>query len=169
MAMVPETAYNVLGVPPGATIEEIRAAYRRLSKMHHPDSGGTPAFFRQVQDAYAVISDPERRTEYDAALRRASVPHTVVEVGTRQRSAPATAHSFPVRWFLQDLRRAINRLGGRTQGDRNSYLLAAIWITTIILGLALLVVLVIDTEGLIILFLVVVGVVLWLQARFRGG
>lgn len=60
--------YDVLGVAPTATSEEVRAAYRRLSRQTHPDAGGNGALFRLVASAYRTLSDPGRRAEYDASL-----------------------------------------------------------------------------------------------------
>ncbi len=48
--------------------EELRAAFRRLSKKVHPDAGGSDVLFAQVKDAYDVLSDPVRRAEYDRSL-----------------------------------------------------------------------------------------------------
>ncbi|HLH46650.1 MAG TPA: J domain-containing protein [Acidimicrobiales bacterium] len=44
--------YELLGLRPGATSDEIKAAYRRLARQVHPDSGGSSPLFRQVKDAY---------------------------------------------------------------------------------------------------------------------
>jgi restriction system protein len=66
--MAADTLYDLLGVQPDATTDEIRAAYRRLSKTYHPDKGGTPAFFRQLQHAHETLSDPTRRKAYDQSL-----------------------------------------------------------------------------------------------------
>ncbi|GGM73664.1 chaperone protein DnaJ 1 [Thermopolyspora flexuosa] len=64
--------YAVLGVPKNATAEEIKKAYRRLARKYHPDAnaGGDPettAKFKEVSEAYDVLSDPKRRKEYDEA------------------------------------------------------------------------------------------------------
>jgi DnaJ-like protein len=66
--MAGDTLYDLLDVRPDATTAEIRATYLKLSKTYHPDSGGTAAFFRQLQQAYEVLSDTGRRAEYDASL-----------------------------------------------------------------------------------------------------
>lgn len=70
MAQIPgnPSFYDVLGVSPGATSEEVRAAYRRLSRQTHPDAGGDGALFRLVASAYRTLSDPISRAEYDASL-----------------------------------------------------------------------------------------------------
>lgn len=57
--------YAVLGVTKSATPEEIKKAYRKLASQHHPDKGGDTAKFQQVQEAYAVLSDPQKRQMYD--------------------------------------------------------------------------------------------------------
>lgn len=50
-------SHKVLGVSPGATNDEIRAAYRRAAMKHHPDRGGSLEAFQAVQDAYAALQN----------------------------------------------------------------------------------------------------------------
>lgn len=57
--------YSTLGVPRTASQDEIKRAYRKLAAQHHPDKGGDTAKFQEIQGAYAVIGDPEKRAEYD--------------------------------------------------------------------------------------------------------
>jgi hypothetical protein len=57
--------YELLGVQPTASASEIRAAYRALAKVMHPDAGGTAGTFRLLREAYETLSDPERRADYD--------------------------------------------------------------------------------------------------------
>jgi molecular chaperone DnaJ len=63
--------YAVLGVPKTATADEIKKAYRKLARQYHPDSNqGDPtkeAKFKEVSEAYDVLSDSKRRKEYDEA------------------------------------------------------------------------------------------------------
>ena len=59
--------YDTLGVPKNASADEIKRAYRKLAREHHPDaSGGDEARFKEIQGAYDVLSDPEKRKAYDA-------------------------------------------------------------------------------------------------------
>lgn len=58
--------YLVLGLQPDATPAQIKAAYRKLSKKHHPDAGGDREQWDKISQAYEVLSDPARRSKYDA-------------------------------------------------------------------------------------------------------
>ncbi len=61
--------YEVLGVPRNASRSEIKNAYRRLAKDRHPDlPGGSEVEFSRLQEAHAVLSDPNRRRRHDEDL-----------------------------------------------------------------------------------------------------
>jgi molecular chaperone DnaJ len=66
---VPADHYQALGVARDASPEEIKRAYRRLARDHHPDANpddpSAEARFKEVAHAYEVLSDPERRRRYD--------------------------------------------------------------------------------------------------------
>ena len=68
------TYYEILGVAPTATQEEIQTAYRHLALQVHPDKGGSSALFGLINDAYTTLSDPEARRSYDASLGGYSGP-----------------------------------------------------------------------------------------------
>jgi len=57
--------YSVLGIDPTATSEQIKTAYRKLARQHHPDSGGDAEKFKQVTEAYDVLKDAHKRAAFD--------------------------------------------------------------------------------------------------------
>ncbi|WP_019854183.1 J domain-containing protein [Actinopolyspora mortivallis] len=57
--------YELLGVARDASAAEIKSAYRSLARVMHPDAGGTAGTFRNLQEAYETLSDPDRRAAYD--------------------------------------------------------------------------------------------------------
>jgi DnaJ family protein A protein 2 len=59
------THYTLLGVHRRASTPAIKHAYRELARIHHPDKGGDPEVFKCLNEAYATLSDPERRKLYD--------------------------------------------------------------------------------------------------------
>lgn len=85
--------YDRLGVHPSASVQQIRQAYRHLSRQYHPDTTHLPAAiatekFKQLNEAYATLSQPERRHQYDLKIgyaRLSAVPPV----------APARPHSPP--------------------------------------------------------------------------
>lgn len=61
--------YQVLGVPRNADAQSIKSAFRKLARQHHPDANkndpGAESRFKTINEAYTVLSDPEKRRKYD--------------------------------------------------------------------------------------------------------
>ena len=57
--------YDTLGLKHDASTDDVKRAYRRLAMEHHPDKGGTASKFNEINEAYAVLSDAAKRSEYD--------------------------------------------------------------------------------------------------------
>lgn len=65
--------YTLLGLHPSASVREIRQTYRELSKLYHPDTTALPNAiatekFQRINEAYATLSNPDRRTVYDQKI-----------------------------------------------------------------------------------------------------
>lgn len=66
--------YEVLGIPMGATCKEIKAAYRKLARVVHPDvainnqNNNRGSEFMKIHEAYSTLSDPVKRADYDRIL-----------------------------------------------------------------------------------------------------
>ena len=70
--------YQVLGVAKGVALAEIKKAYRKLARKYHPDLNPgdktAEARFKEIQEAYAVLSDPKKRSQYDQFGRAGDMP-----------------------------------------------------------------------------------------------
>ena len=89
MATTERDYYELLGVSRGASDAEIKRAFRALARELHPDVSNAPDAerrFRDVAEAYEVLSDPERRATYDrfgrAGLRRGGFEPTFASFGS---------------------------------------------------------------------------------------
>jgi curved DNA-binding protein CbpA len=119
--------YDVLGVAPGATELELRRAYHRRARVLHPDRhAGAPEAQRQVTEsamrqlnaAWEVLGDPERRGRYDAALVRAHMPSPRVPRSAAP-GRPAPGYESVSDWMTAwgDVDAADAAMGRRRHGD----------------------------------------------------
>ena len=60
--------YNTLGVGQNASDDEIKVAYRKMAMKHHPDRGGDEKKFKEIEEAYRTLSDPEKRRMIDMGV-----------------------------------------------------------------------------------------------------
>lgn len=127
--------YDRLGLSPSASPEDLRQAFRSLSKRYHPDTTTLPAAtaaacFQAVQQAYAVLADPERRRRYDADLQAARPQGRLTPPSAPSAAPPLTAVSTPP--VATSLRRALS--GGEWLA---LLLLAIAMVLSLVLGLGL--------------------------------
>lgn len=59
--------YDRLGVPRNASMEQVKAAYKKLAMIHHPDKGGNPETFKEINDAFGRIAHPEQYNNPNAS------------------------------------------------------------------------------------------------------
>ncbi len=57
--------YDILGVSKNASDKELKSAFKKKAMQYHPDKGGDPEQFKQINEAYSNLSDPQKRTMYD--------------------------------------------------------------------------------------------------------
>lgn len=81
--------YEILKISRSASLEEIRTAYRRLAQTYHPDKAtGNETAFKEINEAYQVLSDSVKRWQYDLSL---GVTTPEVEVRTEPANAEGAA------------------------------------------------------------------------------
>jgi DnaJ-class molecular chaperone len=85
--------YDVLGVPRTASTSEIKKAYLKLARTHHPDKGGDPERFKEIVHANEVLTDEVRRRRYDECGATDDTPHPQGQAG----------FSFPFEMNMADL------------------------------------------------------------------
>jgi|SRR5580658_5350423 curved DNA-binding protein CbpA len=74
--------YETLGIDPTADSADIKSAYRRKAKSNHPDKGGDPEKFAEVNQAWMILRDPDRRAKYDATGETdAPIDDTLSQIG----------------------------------------------------------------------------------------
>ena len=84
--------YQTLGVAESASPEELKAAFRSLAKLHHPDMGGDQAKFQQINEAYSTLSDPNARAHYDHTRRNPQPQFNQQHQAYRQAGNPFEFH-----------------------------------------------------------------------------
>lgn len=73
--MSTRSLYEVLGVRKNAELKEIKKAYYDLAREHHPDKGGNTEHFQEIQQAFDILSDEQKRAQYDMTGSTEEVPN----------------------------------------------------------------------------------------------
>ena len=96
------THYEVLGVARDATTSQVRAAFRRLARAHHPDTSpsGSAETLAPINEAWRVLGDPGLRRAYDRSLEVGGRPDVAHEWVPAPTSATQPASSFPWRFLM---------------------------------------------------------------------
>ena len=94
------THYEVLGVARDASPDEVRDAFRRLARAHHPDTSvsGSAESLTPINEAWRVLGDPDLRRAYDRQLDSSERPRSV-DLASVQSSVSAPPSSFPWRFL----------------------------------------------------------------------
>ena len=131
---MPESLYDTLGVQKGASADEIKKAYRKLARQYHPDTNqGDKAAeerFKQVQTAYDVLSDAEKRKAYDrfgstngrgapAPAARTSTSATSTGAATSATSSAASSATVAAREDVVGSSRCVAQTSRRRYGSRS--------------------------------------------------
>ena len=107
--------YKTLGVPRNATQDEIKKAFRKLARQHHPDAGGDEAKFKEINEAYEVLSDEKKRNLYDqyGTASESQIPHGWEGLGGQPGGGYADFSGFGS-WadILESLRNGEGGFGG---------------------------------------------------------
>jgi hypothetical protein len=101
----PQNHYQLLGLQPGASVQQIRRAYRDLSKLYHPDTTELPDAiatrkFQALNEAYGILSSPEKRLLYDQKIGYSRVH--VIQVPTDLNQPTSRSQPFRSRHLYLD-------------------------------------------------------------------
>src|SRR5215210_6734394 len=109
--------YKALGVSETATESDIRRAYRKLAKQHHPDAHpGSEERFKEISAAYDVLSDAEKRKEYDELRRLGPMAAGPFGPGGASAGRPGGAGTGGFSFSTDDLGGLFGDLFGRFRG-----------------------------------------------------
>lgn len=130
--------YIVLGVSNTASFEEIKSAYRELAKKYHPDKNpGNKAaedFFKEIQQAYAVLSNPEKRRKYDLKFSYGTPGEKTNSKAYTQYSGNAYQYAQQQAQFKQQAKKTVKtKPATKPDKSENHYILISVGIAMILL------------------------------------
>lgn len=109
--------YKILGVSKDASADEIKKAYRKLARKHHPDAGGDEDKFKEINEAYEILSDEEKRSFYDSY--GTVDPAAYSAAGAQSARGPYAQYASEIDWddlFGQGTRQGAGRTSRSTGG-----------------------------------------------------
>ena len=114
--------YEVLGLPPGATTDQIKKKYRELARKFHPDVIQDKTLgqrvFSQINQAYRILGDPDRRAQYNTSLICAPPGKAEARTAPPPQSYPARpAPTKPVQPVPPSPQQAAGYLDGNLDGN----------------------------------------------------
>jgi len=113
-AMATDDYYALLGVPRDASAADIRRAYRHLTLTKHPDKGGDPDEFARISHAYEVLSDRDKRANYDQFGE--VLPLIFSRSLSRSTRAEKLTQTWRRRWLHHTLAHSLTRAHMRSIG-----------------------------------------------------
>lgn len=103
--------YAILGLSADASLDDIKQAHRKLALKCHPDKGGTPEQFHDLNEAYEALRDPLQRAAYDRMFSR----HMDDENGSSTRNFTTPPHSFDASVFMSMISNVMGTIAGSKQ------------------------------------------------------
>ncbi|HEV2581138.1 MAG TPA: DnaJ domain-containing protein [Ktedonobacteraceae bacterium] len=101
--------YALLGVKPDATVQEIKRAYHRLARLHHPDLNQTALddHIKRLNEAYEVLRNPQKRSDFDAQLAQRATKITAQKDRKQARREPEMSWVEGAFGFVKELKKGL--------------------------------------------------------------
>jgi curved DNA-binding protein CbpA len=87
--------YDILEIERTADEKAIKKAYKKSALVHHPDKGGSDDMFQQVHEAFQILSDPAKRSEYDKDLKKYNLKDGLPKAAGAPKGGPKPSEAKP--------------------------------------------------------------------------